>query len=312
MEIAVIILNWHAAEDTIRCVQQFDGWQTVGAQIWVVDNASRDGSVAQITQACPHVAVIENASNLGFAGASNRGIVAALAQGDRPILLLNNDARLDETTAKQLIRSLDDDPNLALVGPLLYSTDATPRLIAAGSTNPVWSIDNLNRTIPDDASVFDVNYISGSVALACPQALRQVGLLDEDYFFYTEIADWCRRARRQGYRIGVDARVRASHDLDRSSALRNTLYVYYLMRNRFLYIQKAYPGVGGLFPRLLLKGFWTAYGLLLALQLRLKGNRGRALAVWLGVSDGLRGVTGGQNERVLHMCGGSVPGATDA
>ena len=51
--LSVIILNWNAATDTIRCVRSFAGWQQIRPTIWVVDNASENGSADLIAQACP-------------------------------------------------------------------------------------------------------------------------------------------------------------------------------------------------------------------------------------------------------------------
>ncbi len=294
MQIAVIILNWNAAADTIRCVRQFDDWQCIQPQLWVVDNASQAASAAEISNACPHVHLIRNEANLGFAGGTNRGLVAALAVGDVPVLLLNNDALVDENALAQLLQTLTQDPAIGMVGPLLYHAEQREQLIAAGSHSPVWHLHNQITTIPAGEPVYRVDYISGSVALLRAAALRAVGCLDEDYFFYTEVADWCRRARAHGYRTVVDTRAHAYHNLDRSSSLRNSLYVYYIIRNRFVYIRKAYPTFAGL-VRLPLYAFWALYSLLLAIQLRGQGNPARAQAVQLGVIDGLGGRTGGQN-----------------
>ncbi len=292
--INVIILNWNAAADTIRCVGQFANWQQVQPRLWVVDNASTNQEAEQIAQACPQVHLIRNAENLGFAGGTNRGVAAALAVSDDPILFLNNDATVAEADLLQLMKTLAANPTIGIVGPLLYRSGPNGALIAAGSHSPVWQIQNLNKTIPTQSGIFPVDYISGSVALFRASLFRQLGLLDEGYFFNMEVADFCQRARLAGYQTVVDPQARATHDVDRSARFRNTLYVYYIIRNRFRYIRKFY---GGWRPGLL--GFWTLYGLLLTLKLRLSGQVDSARAVWLGTIDGLQGRFGGQNERVL-------------
>lgn len=304
-QLAVVILNWNAAADTIRCVRQFDRWQQVQAQIWVVDNASNDDSAAAIARACPHVHLLRNQANRGFAGGTNGGLRAALAVGDDPVLLLNNDATVDEATLGQLLRTLAEDCSIGMVGPLLYHAEQRNQLIAAGSRNPVWHLQNLIKTISDKQTAYAVNYISGSVALLRAEALRTIGLLDEDYFFYTEVADWCQRARRHSYRTVIEPRAQAYHNLQRSSTLRNALYVYYLIRNRFIYIHKAYMAL-----RLPLYAFWALYSLLLTVQLLVKGNAARSQAVRLGLIDGLRGRWGGQNERVLALCAQAAGAST--
>jgi GT2 family glycosyltransferase len=294
MGINVIILNWNAAADTIRCVRQFTDWQQVQPCLWVVDNGSANQEAEQIAQACPQVHVIHNAANLGFAGGTNRGVAAALAVSDDPILFLNNDASIEEADLRHLMQALAANPTIGIIGPLLYRGGQKDTLITAGSHSPVWWIQNQNKIIPSGPAVFTVNYISGSVALFRSTLFRQLGLLDEGYFFNMEVADFCQRARAAGYQTAVDTQARAKHDVDRSARFRNTLYVYYVIRNRFRYMRKFYPGW-----RLGLLCFWTLYGLLLALKLRIKGQSAPARAVWLGTVDGLSGRFGGQNDRVL-------------
>jgi GT2 family glycosyltransferase len=299
MNVSVIILNWNAATDTIACIQQFAGWQRIRPTIWVVDNASQDGSPALIAQQHPHIHLLRNTRNQGFAGGTNRGIEAALQKGDAPLLLLNNDARIEEEALTQLITSLCEDPTIGVIGPLLYLAKQPDTLIAAGSRNLVLHIHNLNKHPPVGCPVFPVEYISGSVALIRAQLLREIGLLDERYFFNVEVADLCRRARQRGYSTMIAAHARAYHDLDRSSPLRGTLHTYYLIRNRFLYIRKFYQA-----SQLPLLAFWATYSGLLACKLALGGQRTTAQAVWLGVNDGLAGRFDGQNSRVLAVCTG--------
>jgi GT2 family glycosyltransferase len=138
------------------------------------------------------------------------------------------------------------------------------------------------------------------------ELLRKVGLLDEDYFFNTEVADHCHRAREAGYCTMVDRGARADHNLDRSASLRSTLYTYYIIRNRFVFVRKRYQAA-----KLPLTGVWVLYCLLLAAKLRLSGQRATAQAVYLGLVDGVSKRWGGQNQRVLTACGQIPPPARD-
>jgi GT2 family glycosyltransferase len=297
-QVSVVILNWNAAQDTIRCARQLVAWRQVVARVWIVDNASNGDHVA-----CLHAflrdelldgRLICNDRNLGFSGGTNRGIAAALAESNAPILLLNNDAALDEAAVVQLLAALDADPAIGVVGPVIVCA-ANQTVITAGNKDLVWHHQGAIRTPPSD--LFSVDYVSGAAALFRAELFREIGLLDEAYFFNVEIADLCRRARQHGYRTVVQPAARAYHNLDRSGPLRGTLYTYYIVRNRFLYIRKFYRGL-----RLPLTGFWTLYSLLLAWRVQWAGNSGSAQAIRMGLVDGLRGRFGGQNERVLAAC----------
>lgn len=295
MELSVIILNWNAASDTIRCAQDVHSWKRVRPVIWIVDNASTDGSAEVIARECPFAHLVRNLTNLGFAGGNNRGIQEALTQGDFPILLLNNDAFIDEDNVLLLLETLYSDARFGFVGPLLFDAEHKDHLLAAGGRNPVLHHRSHLPRLKSGPLVREVDYVVGTIILIRPQVFHRVGLLDEAYFFAMEIADLCMRARRQGYLSVVDTRVRAYHALHRSSHLRETLYAYYIIRNRFLFISKFYSDPS----RQLLMGFWTLYSLALCTRLILKRQPATAQVVQMGLLDGLCGRFGGQNERVL-------------
>ncbi|HEX9595596.1 MAG TPA: glycosyltransferase family 2 protein [Anaerolineales bacterium] len=298
MEVSVVILNWNAAQDTVRCARQVCTWQQVLARVWIVDNASDGNDVAYLQaflrDELPSGRLIRNEQNLGFSGGTNRGIAAALAESNAPILLLNNDATIDEAAVVHLLATLDADPMIGVVGPVLLRAGCEV-VITAGNKDLVWRHQSAIRTPP--FGLLSVDYVSGAAVLFRAELFRAIGLLDEAYFFNVEIADLCRRARRHGYRTVVEPAARAYHNLDRSGVLRSTLYTYYIVRNRFLYIRKFYRGL-----RLPLTGFWILYSLLLAWKVQLAGNPDSAQAIRMGLADGVRGRFGGQNERVLAAC----------
>jgi GT2 family glycosyltransferase len=299
MELAVIILNWNAAADTVRCARYVAAWKRLHPTIWVVDNGSTDGSVEVIARECPDVRLIPNSDNLGFAGGTNRGIIHALSAGDAPILLLNNDAFIEEEDVIKLVARLQTDKQIGFIGPLLFDADQKDRLLAAGGRNPVRYHHSHIYELPASEPLRVVDYVPGTVLLGRPELFRTVGLLDEDYFFTMEVADLCLRARQHDYISAIDTRARAFHALScRPSHLRETLYVYYIIRNRFLFIRKFYPNL-----KLFFYSFWTLYSLALSVKVQLSGQPATARAIRLGLRDGLRGRFGGQNGCVLSMCG---------
>ncbi|MCC6165810.1 MAG: glycosyltransferase family 2 protein [Caldilineaceae bacterium] len=299
IDVSVVVLNWNAAEDTLRCARSLSGWQRLRVRLYVVDNASQDDSLARLrAELPPSICLIANATNLGFAGGVNSGIRAALTESDAPLLLLNNDAAIAEADLQRLLTLLHDEPSVGIVGPVVYHAAPPHAVISAGNRSPALLLNTLITHAPPGAPVYDVDYISGSVALIRAEALNRAGWLDEDYFFHTEVADFCRRARRLGWRCVVDAQARAYHDLARSAPLRGTLYIYYLIRNRFIYIRKFYGWTGWLIGAL-----WAVYVLLLAAKLAVQGNAPASRAVIMALMDGLGGRWGGQNARVLAASG---------
>lgn len=292
MELGIVILNWNAAEDTIACVRSLRGWTQVVPRIFVVDNASADDSVAQIEATCPEVHLICSEVNLGFAGGSNLGMRAALDADDLPILLLNNDANIEETAVLQMLHSLNADAQIGGIVPLLFD-EMAGGLIAAGGKNPVKHQQTRVRNFRAKDKLLFVETVSGTAVIFTAVMLNEIGLLDERFFFSTEVADLCLRGNKAGYRFAADLQAQASHTIERSSRFRDTLYVYYIVRNRFLILRNHYRW------HVVLWGFWAFYSLALALKLQMDGKRPSSRAVFLALKDGLRGRFGGQNERVM-------------
>ncbi len=303
VKLSIIILNWNAAADTISCVRHVSSWQRLQPVIWIVDNASPDASAEIIAAECPSARLIRNSANLGFAGGTNQGLIKSLAMGNSPILLLNNDAFLAEDDVIRLLKTLQENEKIGFIGPLLFEAEQKERLLSAGGKNPV--LHHQTRLLQFDPAqpCHQVETISGTAVIVRAEVFRAVGLLDEAYFFSTELADLCARAKEQGHICVIDTRARAYHALSRSSAFRDTLYTYYIIRNRFLYIRKFYRHL----MKGLLYSFWGGYGLALILKLYLSGQHSTARAVGLGLMDGLLGRFGGQNERVLATLKISVP-----
>jgi hypothetical protein len=294
MNLSIIILNWNAGADTLRCIREISTWQNLHTAVWIVDNHSSDNSPENIAREHPDVHIIRNMRNLGFAGGNNKGIVEALVAGDAPILLLNNDASITEENVIRLIETLQANPKIGFVGPLLFDAEQKDKLLSAGGRSPLHHHSHIYN-VPENRNLTIVDYVPGTVIIGRAEVFREVGFLDEDYFFSTEIADLCMRARRHGYLSVIDTRARAFHDIDRSSSMRNSLYTYYIVRNRFLFIRKFHPR-----QRVWFYGVWGLYSLALALKIKMKGNTAMARAVWLGLVDGLRGRFGKRNELFLQ------------
>ncbi len=120
---------------------------------------------------------------------------------------------------------------------------------------------------------------------------EEIGLLDEQYFFSGEIADFCKRARNNGHKACVDLEVQAYHSLDKTALeLRDSLYVYYSLRNRFLYIKKHYPAEKfGYFS------YWVKAGGQQLAGAIVKQDTSKARAIFLALRHALLNQFGNQN-----------------
>ena len=127
------------------------------------------------------------------------------------------------------------------------------------------------------------------------QVFEKIGLLDEDYFFSGEIADFCRRATKAGYHLGINYDTTVLHQTESSPhELRKTLYVYYNFRNRFLFIRKHHRAQS---IRYQLK--WISLGLIQYLGSIKNLDFRKARSIRLAIVDGLLGKFGNQNDKFI-------------
>lgn len=297
MTLAVVLLNWNAAERTLAVVRSLQDWTRIKPTIYVVDNASTDEDKATLSRGITSVHLLVNETNRGFAGGNNVALRAILSRHHDAVLLLNNDAELKERDAVVLLDHLAQNPAVAAVGPLLLD-HAEARSCTAGGRNIAWHAHtHCRRSLISPrlqqapAARLPVDYIPGTAILIRTSLFRELGLLDENYFFSGEVADFCLRAQRAGYRCCVAANAQAIHGPDHDTPLRRTLYLYYSLRNRFLLIRKFYPNTQrGLFA------WWTMIGHLMAVRARWRGDKNRVRAIMLALRDGHAGVFGNHNE----------------
>lgn len=296
MSLAIIILNWNNAPDTINCVRAIKAWGKLDPMVWVVDNGSKDNSVEQLRQHCPNIQLILSERNLGFAAGNNLAARRALDAGASLIFLLNNDAIISEADVVQLIHTLETAPQTGIVGPLLRDPPPVDHLQAAGGRNVAWHINTHRLNLPKGSNPFPVDYVPGTAILISSDVFRQVGLLDERYFISGEIADLCLRARRHRFACLIDPSTTAYHDTGRSSELREAFYAYYFLRNRFLYVRKFYS-----LKTASLLLYWSAFGLAFVTQAIFQNRTTRARALWLALRHGIRGIFGDQSELILAI-----------
>jgi N-acetylglucosaminyl-diphospho-decaprenol L-rhamnosyltransferase len=212
VDVSIVIVSWNTRMLTCQCLASLPA-AAGGLQwdAWVVDNASEDGSVAAIEAQFPHVHVIANAGNVGFAAANNQGIVAS--QG-RYVLLLNSDTVMPVGSLAALVGFADRHPRAGVIGPMLvnpdgsYQTGPTPfpsvwnELLSASGLGPRLTYRGYpSRSARAARMAQTTDYVGGACMLGRREAIAQVGGLDEGYFMYSEEPDWCWRMRQHGWEV---------------------------------------------------------------------------------------------------------------
>jgi len=203
--VITVILNTNRREDTLACLASLDQCTYKNHHVIVLDNASTDGSIEAIRTAFPDVQIIELERNLGYAGNNNVGIEAALTQQADWVLVLNEDTILDPVCIAELVEAGASDPQIGVVGPMVYHFDE-PDMIqsAGGELNRYWQSSHIAQNEQDRGQFKEprsVDWISGCAIMVRRGVIEQVGMLDDRFFYYWEETEWCLRANRAGWQI---------------------------------------------------------------------------------------------------------------
>jgi len=226
-------------------------------RVWVVDNASHDGSAEMVGESYPQAVLLRNEDNLGFARGCNRALerlgYSGPPEAPAPVLLLNPDTEVRPGALSLLLSDLTALPGAAVVGPGLCYGDGALRHSAfrfpgfwqtALEFFPInWRLleGPLNGRYPRQERQpwpFVCDHPLGAAMLLRPEAIREVGLLDEEFFMYCEEIDWCLRAKRQGWEVWSDPRAVVVHHAGQSTTqVRREMYVE-LWRSRYRLFRK--------------------------------------------------------------------------
>lgn len=126
VEVSVCVANWNCSELLRRCLRSlFDHPQGVPFEVVVVDNASTDGAAEMVAREFPHVSLIRNPTNRGFAAASNQA--AAIARG-RFLFFLNNDTEVPPLALGRLVAHAAAAPHAGMFGPRLREPDGSVQI----------------------------------------------------------------------------------------------------------------------------------------------------------------------------------------
>jgi len=220
MDISVIVVNYNTKKLLQNCLKSvFDKVKNIGFEVWVVDNASSDGSVEMVKKEFPEVKIITNEKNLGFAKANNQAIKKV--EG-KYIFLLNPDTVILDKNLEKLIQFMEEHPEAGACGPLVSNKDGTIQRQCKKSLPTFWNsftyYSGLWKLFPKNKwwrknfggyflldkpnnKICEVDQLSGAVMLIRKSILEKVGLMNEDYVMYWEDTDWCFRIKKAGWKI---------------------------------------------------------------------------------------------------------------
>ncbi len=241
-DLAVVIVSWNVRELLAACLRSLlTDLERAGldSAVWVVDNASTDGSPAMVAADFPAVRLIASERNLGFAAGNNLALRAILStppesRSTPHVWLLNPDTEVLPGATAALRAALRDDPHVGVAGASLLYGDGSlqpsafrfPGLVQLAFElfpfPPRLYETPLNGRYPrrlyEGQAPFAVDHPLGAAMMVRAEAIAQAGLLDEGYRMYCEEIDWCWRMRQAGWRAVCAPAARVVHHAGRSTA----------------------------------------------------------------------------------------------
>jgi GT2 family glycosyltransferase len=293
--VAVVVLSWNGRDETLACLESVSGSDWPNTTTIVVDNGSDEEIGPAVGEHFPDAVVVRNETNLGFAGGMNTGTRKALEIDADYVLLLNNDTDVDVAMIRKLVEAAEQHPDAGIVSPLDFFRDSPKVISMIGlrfDPRRGYQGGPLGRGERDDGQfqgVREVDASAGTAMLVPLPVVREIGLLDEDLFFYIEDIDWALRMRKAGKRIYAAMEARLWHAQAATSGGEDTPRVtYYTTRNTFVVTARHAPMRG---PRRAIRHLEILSANLLH-ALRCRHPLANSRAVLVGWRDYLRGRLG--------------------
>ena len=252
--VAIVLVNYNRAADTIACVRSLQLCTYAGLQILLIDNGSTDDSIAVIRGALADVPCHATGRNLGFTGGCNFALTVMGDDQPRYLVLLNNDTLVEPGFLEPLVDAMERDPSIgAAGGTICYHPDIERVWYAGGNFSYLrgsgfsWGYGRLLEELPDRSSA-EVTFISGCLLMTRMSIVRDIGLLDDRFCMYLEDAELCLRLLSRGHRLVWVRNSRIFHKVHHAG--NKPLPLYFSVRNRLLLLRlrvtgwRRYAGMG--------------------------------------------------------------------
>lgn len=297
-QIGIVICNYNKKNDALACIRSILESKFQDYDIYVVDNASTDGSAEAIRNAYgEQVTLLVNQENLGGSGGFNTGLRAAFQKGYPYLMCVDNDALLDENAVGNLLAFLQEHPETGIAAAKIYHREAPDYVQQFGQKvdfeNFCTDVTYLNAY--EDGSMPE--YVYTDAVAACALMIRRsviekIGFMPEENFLYWDDTEWCYLCNRAGWKVASVGNAMALHAMGAKKELENTFPTYYAWRNwiRF-FMRYTEPGDWEAMACTFLDSMFQ-----IVYEGLHKGEKNRTRTVMLAYDDALHGVTGKAGE----------------
>ena len=215
VDLTISIINYKTKKLTSDCLESIlqKKWQ-ISYDIWLVDNASQDGSIEYFKKKYPKINIIESKKNLGFAGGHNLVLNKAKS---KYYLILNSDTKVLDQVLDEMVYFMDQHPQCGISSCKILGFDN--KLQPSSGDLPIgMALFNwlFNLEVLGIKSTFhrndenyykhahEVGWVSGNFMMIGDEVLTRIGLFNEDYFMYFEDVELCFRIKKEGFKVMIN------------------------------------------------------------------------------------------------------------
>jgi len=256
VDLSIIIVSWNSGEDLRSCLKSIDqNEKNSNFEVFVVDNASQDGTPLMVKKEFPNVKLISNKQNQGFAKANNQAIRYA---SGRFLLLLNPDTKVEGGTLVKALNYMDQNKKVGVLGCKTVNPDGSlqksvrrfpdlfSQIIILTKLHHFFpNLDSLKRYFANDfdyQKIQNADQVMGAFFMIRKECLDDIGLLDEDFWIWFEEVDFCRRAHKKNWQVVYNPNFTIMHKQGQSFyKLKATKEQYIFNRSLFHYFWKHRP-----------------------------------------------------------------------
>lgn len=215
VDLSIIIVSWNTKKLVMDCIESIKTTtKKISYDIFVVDNASSDGTVEMLKTEFKDINIIENKINNGFAKANNQAIKLS---SSRFIMLLNPDTVVQDNSLDTMVKYLEEHDEVGIVGCKLLNIDGSlqescrrfPDLqtysnillkLHAFFPNKRCFKNYFMKNMNYD-KINEVDQVMGAALMYKTNVFGQKSYLDEDYWIWFEEVDFCYNVRKKGYKV---------------------------------------------------------------------------------------------------------------
>ncbi|HEX8523010.1 MAG TPA: glycosyltransferase family 2 protein [Tepidisphaeraceae bacterium] len=248
MKLLVVIVNYRTADLTIACLRSLvDEIASIpSAEVVITDNASGDDSIARLSAAIAQngwsqwARLMPLSENGGFAWGNNAAIEPALKSAEPPeyVYLLNPDTLMKPGGIRELVRFLDEHPQVGIAGGASVNGDGVPLSSGfrfhsiRGEFEGGIRLGVVSRVLKDHivatgahTQAQPVDWVVGASMMIRKAVFDRIGVFDPKYFMYFEEVDFCMRARKAGFQTWTVPQSEIVHLVGASSGVTSNAQV---------------------------------------------------------------------------------------